>query len=152
MKSLLLSLAVVNMFWIASSRECCRELEVSSNAMTIAGSFKAKGEWAERPVYSSPGHNIFLHFVPLRVGGVWTIGSHIGEVGVLGHLGQGDCPEDLAPGGWKYRVGSAWLLDQNIKTRCLDTDQEQVQTLKLCQQVLLLMMPFFRILLSTFRR
>ena len=130
MKSLLLSVLVVNMLWIAASRECCRELEVSSNAMTIAGSFEARGEWAERPVYWSPGHKIFLHFVPLRVGGVWTIGPHIGEVGVLGNLGQGDCPEDLAPGGWKYRVGSAWLIDQNIKTRCLDGVQEQVQTFK----------------------
>ena len=126
----LLGVLVVNMFWIAASRECCRELEVSSNAMTIAGSFEARGEWAERPVYWSPGHNIFLHFVPLRVGGLWTVGPHIGEVGGLGHLGQGDCPEDLAPGGWKYRVGSAWLLDQNIKTRCLDSVQEQVQTFK----------------------
>ena len=130
MKSLLLSVLVVNMLWIAASRECCRELEVSSKAMTIAGSFEARGEWAERPVYWSPGHKIFLHFVPLRVGGVWTIGPHIGEVGVLGNLGQGDCPEDLAPGGWKYRVGSAWLIDQNIKTRCLDGVQEQVQTFK----------------------
>ena len=130
MKSHLLSVLVVNMFWIAASRECCRELEVSSKAMTIAGSFEARGEWAERPVYWSPGHKIFLHFVPLRVGGVWTIGPHIGEVGVLGNLGQSDCPEDLAPGGWKYRVGSAWLIDQNIKTRCLDGVQEQVQTFK----------------------
>ena len=131
MQSLLLRFLVVKMVWsVAASRECCRELEVSSKAMTIAGSFEARGEWAERPVYWSPGHNIFLHFVPLRVGGVWTIGPHIGEVGVLGHLGQDDCPEDLAPGGWKYRVGSAWLLDQNIKTRCLDSVQEQVQTFK----------------------
>ena len=123
-KSILLSFLVVKLVWsVGASRECCRELEVTSNAMTIAGSFKVRGEWAERPVYSSPDHDIFLHFVPLRVGGVWTIGAHIGEVGVLGHLGQGDCPEDLAPGGWKYRVGSAWLLDQNIKTRCLDREQ-----------------------------
>ena len=127
MQSLLLSFLVVKMVWsVGSSRECCQELEVSSNAMTIAGSFEVRGEWAERPVYWSPGHNIFLHFVPLKVGGVWTIGPHIGEVGVLGHLGQGECPEDLAPGGWKYRVGSAWLLDQNIKTRCLDSAKEQV--------------------------
>ena len=127
MKSLLLGCLVVKMMMGVASRECCRELEISSNAMAIAGSFEVRGEWAERPVYWSPGHNIFLHFVPLRLGGgVWTIGPHVGEVGVLGHLGQGACPEDLEAGGWKYRVGSAWLLDQNIKTRCLDSVKEQV--------------------------
>ena len=77
---------------------------------------------------------------------------HIGEVGVLGHLGQGDCPEDLAPGGWKYRVGSAWLLDQNIKTRCLDSVQEQVQTFKALSSQPMTYDAVFRISLSTFRR
>ena len=88
-------------------------------------------------MYWSPGHSLFLHWVPLRVGGVWTIGPHIGELGVLGHLGHDDCPEDLVGGGWKYRVGSSWFLDQNIQTRCVNKTRDQVHTVTVLNERLL---------------
>ena len=43
MKSVLLSVLVVKMVWAGASKQnCCRELEVSSNAMAIAGNFQVR--------------------------------------------------------------------------------------------------------------
>lgn len=108
-------------------------MEISSNTMSISGMFKNSGVWSDRPVYWSQTHNLFLYFLPLRVGGLWTIGPHIGELGLLGHLGLDDCPEGLESSSWKYRVGSSWFLDQNIKMNCLDQQKDmslEIQEIK----------------------
>ena len=56
---------------------------------------------------------------------------------MLGHLGHDDCPEDLVGGGWKYRVGSSWFLDQNIQTRCVNKTRDQVHTVTVLNERLL---------------
>ena len=120
MKMFCLFLSMMMVHQATSSRECCSTMEISSNTMSISGSFKNSGVWSDKPVYWSQTHNLFLYFLPMRVGGLWTIGPHIGELGLLGHLGLDDCPQDLESSAWKYRVGTSWFLDQNIKMDCLD--------------------------------
>ena len=110
---------------LSSPTRCCQKLEVFSNSMSISGQFEKNGVWSDRPVYWSRDTDLFLYYLPMRVGGLWTLGPHIGELGILGHLGSVECPQDLVPGSWKYRVGATWFLDQHINMNCVeDLDEE----------------------------
>ena len=103
-----------------TSSRCCKRLEVFSTSMSISGQFERNGVWSDRPVYWSRDTNLFLYYLPMRVGGLWTLGPHIGELGILGHLGNVECPQELGSGSWKYRVGATWFLDQHINMNCVD--------------------------------
>ena len=81
------------------------------------------GIWSGRPVYWNRETNLFLYFLQLRIGGLWTLGPHVGKLGLLGHLDHQECPQNLMPGSWKYRVESTWFLDQNIPMKCMEKPQ-----------------------------
>ena len=110
-----LSVWFVTSCWATS---CCPSLDVSSHSLSLGGSFQRKGSWGDRPIYLDSLNNLFLYFLPMRVGGLWMIGPHIGEVGVLGHVGDVPCPADISSDSWQYRVGASWLLDQSIEMTC----------------------------------
>ena len=55
---------------------CCPSLDVSSHSLSLGGSFQRKGSWGDRPIYLDSLNNLFLYFLPMRVGGLWMIGDH----------------------------------------------------------------------------
>ena len=114
-KIFLLSLSSLR---FARADTCCAQLELLSNSFSFGGKFERNGEWGQRALYWNKNTNIFLYYRPMRVGGLWMVGPHIGEVGVLAQVGEAGCPTDIRAGSWQYRVGSSWLVDQDLHIRC----------------------------------
>ena len=127
----LLSLSFLS---FARADSCCARLELVSNSFSLGGKFERNGEWGERPLYWNKQSNIFLYYRPMRLGGLWMVGAHLGEVGVLAHLGDASCPTDIMAASWQYRVGTSWLLDQDLHIRCSQdnnkTNTVEVQEIK----------------------
>ena len=72
---------------LSLANTCCARLDLaSSSSLALAASFQRRGEWADRPIYWDSQRDLALYYLPIRLGGLWMVGPHIGEVGLLALL------------------------------------------------------------------